>query len=508
MTVLPDSRDVDRFRTIVARRMGLQFEDGKLGFLAEVLRRRLQAIRQPCEAYLAGLETNSAREELGALAQELTVAETYFFRNIDQFRALSEVALPERMEARKNSRRLQIVSAGCASGEEAYSIAIAAREVILDPSWEISILGVDVNPAQLKKALRGTFSSWALRETPPDTRHRWFRPEGRDLVLDESIRASVTFQERNLADANADLWQPDTYDIVFCRNVIMYLTLPTAQALVKNIAGALAPGGYLFLGHAETLRGVSHDFHLCHTHDTFYYQRKQHAAQALQGVVSAERARSAPPAGDVEALVCGADSWVEAIRRAGERIQRLAELPPSDTTTSHTAAGAPGWDLGSAFQLLQQERFTDALHLVRALPSRSLHDPDVLLLHAVLLTHGGQLVAAEDMCRRLLGLDELNAGAHYVLALCREGAGDRHGAVAHDQVAAYLDPVFAMPRLHLGLLARRGGTQDVARRELSQALVLLEREDASRLLLFGGGFGRDALIALCRSELVACGGRT
>ena len=118
----------------------------------------------------------------------------------------------------------------------------------------------------------------------------------------------------------------------------------------------------------------------------------------------------------------------------------------------------------------------------------------------MLLTHGGQLAAAEEACQRLLAIDELNAGAHYVLALCREHAGERERAMEHDRVAAHLDPAFAMPRLHCGLLARHAGDRDGARRELAQALVLLKREDVSRLLLFGGGFTRDALIALCQSR--------
>jgi chemotaxis protein methyltransferase CheR len=130
-------------------------------------------------------------------------------------------------------------------------------------------------------------------------------------------------------------------------------------------------------------------------------------------------------------------------------------------------------------------------------------DPEALLLRAALLTHSGQLDVAERMCAELLELDELNAGAHYLLALCREGAGDRAAAIDHDQVAVYLDPAFAMPRLHMGLLARRAGQRAVARRELGLALPLLQREDAARLLLFGGGFNRDTLAALCRAELAA-----
>jgi chemotaxis protein methyltransferase CheR len=102
----------------------------------------------------------------------------------------------------------------------------------------------------------------------------------------------------------------------------------------------------------------------------------------------------------------------------------------------------------------------------------------------------------------------MNAGAHYLLALCHEGGGDLQAAGSHDQVAAYLDPGFAMPRLHLGLLARRAGDHEAARRELTEASDLLRREDSSRLLLFGGGFSRDALIAVCQAELAGCGMRS
>jgi chemotaxis protein methyltransferase CheR len=151
--------------------------------------------------------------------------------------------------------------------------------------------------------------------------------------------------------------------------------------------------------------------------------------------------------------------------------------------------------------LLREERFEEALDVLGTLPLDSADDPDVLLLRAVLLTHTGLLGTAEEVCGRLLKLDELSASAHYVLALCRESAGDLSGAVKHDRIAVYLDPSFAMPRLHLGLLARRSNDSVAMRRELSQAITLLEHEDASRLLLFGGGFGRDALIELCHAEM-------
>ena len=143
---------------------------------------------------------------------------------------------------------------------------------------------------------------------------------------------------------------------------------------------------------------------------------------------------------------------------------------------------------------------------MRGLPPGSANDPDAQLLLAVLHANSGEIVEAEKIARQVLAADELNTGAHYLIALCREYDGDRDGAVRHYQAATYLDLLFAMPHLHLGLIAKRSGDTDTAQRELGIALSLFDREDAARILLFGGGFTREALLAFCRAELRACGG--
>jgi chemotaxis protein methyltransferase CheR len=497
--------DVERFRHVVARRMGLSFEESKLPILGELLRNRLDATGSSCEAYLEALRADARHAEISLLAQTLTVNETYFFRNIEQFRVLSAVALPERLAARAGAKHLRFLSAGCASGEEPYSLAIAVRQAV-DPSWEISIRAVDINPEMIKKAAAGRYSKWVLRETPAEIQRRWFQADKNDVVLDEAIRTAVKFEVRNLAADDPDLWEPEAYDIVFCRNVIMYFTPESAAGLVQRLTRALAPGGYLFLGHAETLRGLSQDFHLCHSHGAFYYQRKDRLDPAAQRATGLSPQAIAAPA-PLRALPALSGDWVDAIGEATGRIARLAD---GTRQAAHEEGVRRGrdlrlCDLAAPIDLLRKERFADALHLVENLPPQSASDPDVLLLLAVLLVQSGQFGRAEHVCRGLLKADDLNAGAHYVLALCREGEGDRRGAAEHDQVAAYLDPAFAMPRLHLGRLLRREGDLKNARRELRLALTLLQREDASRLLLFGGGFSRNALITLCRGELVACG---
>lgn len=485
MTSTPQATDLDRFRSVVARWFGLHFDDNRLAVLAEVLERRVAASRETSDAYLARLERSGPpREEIRRLAQEITVGETYFFRNPEQFRAFAEITRP--------LSRLRVLSAGCASGEEAYSLAIIARSHG-QPGAEVSIVGVDVNGAALAKASRGIYSPWSLRETSPELQRRWFATAGNEHTVDPSLRTTVRFEERNLANDEPTLWRPESYDVVFCRNVLMYLTTESARAVVARIDRALVPGGHLFLGHAETLRGLSSGFHLCHTHGTFYYRRKD-AANAETGEPLAERG--------VEAA-----SWVETVQRSATRIEELSER--SDPVFERGAKVAPGpsrTDVGQAIELLRDERFAEALQALGEPPTGSSRDPDALLLRAVLLTLSGSLDEAEAVCNDLCRLDELSAGAHYLLALCREGAGDTGGAEEHDRTAAYLDPSFAMPRLHLGLLARRAGDFRRARHEIGQARDLLAREDPSRILLFGGGFTREALSHLCQSELQAIGG--
>ncbi len=502
-----DSR-VERFGALLTRKLGLRFEEGRTEALAELLRSRADA--RDLESYLTRLEGPEGEGELRRLAQELTVGETYFFRNADQFRAFEEAVLPACARARSSRGELRILSAGCASGEEAYSLAISVRNRSLDlGSWSVHLKGFDVNPAVIAKAIQARYSTWSLRETTPDLRERYFRPSGRDYQLDDTVRSMVSFEERNLVDDDPLFWKEDAFDVVFCRNVLMYFTPEAARAVVARISKALSPGGFLFLGYAETLRGLSQEFHLCHTHDTFYHQRRDDAEAigATHSNTSPRPQRMAQGVAGPPSLGAGDASWVEVIRRASERVAKLTGTPsPSSTAAQTTPVGSSDWDLRPAVDLLRRERFTDAMALLQALPDASRFDRDAQILRAVLLTNGGKLSEAEAVCTQILAADDLHAGARYLLALCREHAGDRSAALEHNRVASYLDAGFAMPHLHLGLLARRAGDLDRARLELERAAALLELEDASRILLFGGGFTREALIDLCQSELRACGG--
>ncbi|MFL5263108.1 MAG: CheR family methyltransferase [Anaeromyxobacteraceae bacterium] len=514
MKVPIDRADLERLRGAVAERIGLQFDDARLELVAAAVGERLAHLGLDVDAYLARVASTAGRPELGELARRLTVGETYFFRNGNDLRALVELVLPDRARARAGARRLRILSAACSSGEEPYTLAMLARDIPALAGWDVSIHAFDVNPAAIERAVAARYSTWSLRQTPPEVEARHFRRDGSEYRLEDAIREMVSFEERNLLEDDPRFWASGTFDVVFCRNVLMYFAPETTRRVVARIAGSLAPGGYLFLGHAETLRGVSTEFHLRYTHGTFYYQLRDPSAPGEDALVAAApplvRAPPAAPAPAV-ALVpfAGGDAaWADAIGRASARIARLSEPAAAPAPAAQVAAPAEDGPtrVARAVELLREERFGEALAALGGAPTASESDEDVLLLRAVLLTSAGEGAAAEATCARILELDDLNAEAHYVMALCREHAGDRAGAASHDGYALYLDPAFAMPRLHLGLMAKRAGDLERARRELARALVLLAGESGSRILLLGGGFTRDALIDLCRAELRAGGG--
>lgn len=494
MTALAASQ-TQRFRNWISLRLGLRFEDSQVDFLTGVMSQRASRRALSGVDYLDELERAAPDAELQTLIGELTVPETYFFRHVEQYRAYGEVALPAAQQARAFDQRLQVLSVGCASGEEPYSLVMWARD---HGGWQVEVTALDINPAVLAKAMRGLYTTWALRETPIDTQQRWFRETSAGFELDPAIRRAVTFQRMNLAQEHAEFWTPNRFDVIFCRNVLMYFQPEVAQAAIARMTQTLTPHGHLFLGHAETMRGLSNEYHLCHTHNTFYYQRKHPSVAPAVGVFQAPLAAFS--------MATPGPSWTEAIRHSADRIQALSESfePATEARASQPRLSAPVTaQLQVARDFLKRERFADALALLNGLPGDVAPHPEVMLLRAALLLHSGQLADAETVSNQLLERDELNAGAHYLLALCRESAADLQGAREHDEAAIYLDAEFAMPRLHLGLMARRGGDWAGARSALGDAMPLLKREDAARVLLFGGGFGRDGLIALCRAELQA-----
>lgn len=486
---------LERLRSAVSSRLGLALDDGRLGDLHAALGDRVDRSAASLMGYLDRLEGREGPHELRVIAERATINETYFFRNAVQLAAFTEEMLPARAPSAAARGELRLLSAGCASGEEAYTLAMIAQERLpaLAPGCRLSVIGIDVSGPSLERGRRARYTDWSLRQVAPHVRAGYFRQVGREHEVVPAVRAAVELEERNLVDDDASFWRAERFDVIFFRNVAMYLSPSAFREVVRRCARSLAPGGFLVLGDAETLRGVSSEFDLRHTHQAFYYQRRERAPRVVRAG-EADAPVVVPPAVEV--------SWVDAIHEASGRLERLA----ARAEAIPAGGGRRSWDLVAVTDLLREERFVAAHEALDGLPPEAGADADVQLLRAVVLTNRGMVTDAEATCERLLAMDGLSAGAHYLKALCREHRGDRSAAAELDRTAAYLDPTFAMPHLHLGLLAKRRGSNDDALAAFGQALELLAREDAARLLLFGGGFSREALLALCRAELRRLGG--
>jgi chemotaxis protein methyltransferase CheR len=484
--------------------MGLAFDSSQASRLQQVLEQRLGTHGIATAHYVELLSSGHGYDtEIAALARSLTVAETYFFRDRRQMEAFSEVILSRRATAQAP---LRVLSAGCASGEEAYSLAMLAQARGFSEQ-SLVIDAVDINPDALARAARAVYSAWSLRETPEEHRTRWFQVTGDGYALDERIRRQVHFRACNLVEASSQAFPHGPYDAIFCRNVLMYFSHAKARDLVAGLWRQLAPLGHLFLGHAETLRGLSDAFDSCNSHEAFYYRRRSQGA-TLSGGAEVVTTRS----DDVGGLAGAPGSsvpWFDVIARASARVTELTGTAVRSAAEGRQATateqGRPrSADFERSLSLLGEERFAEALVALQQSAERRTRDPDTLMLEAALLAQAGRLGEAEGACRWMLARDDLNAGAHFLLALCNEGTGDLEEAIRQAQRASHLDTTFAMPRLHLGMLYRRKAEFGPAREALTAAETLLCHEDARRLLLFGGGFSRDALLAVCRAELQIC----
>ena len=265
-------------RDLVADRLGLNYADELAYLLERRLAPRVEALGLHCfldyHDYLindAIPESERARE-LAEIFELLSTRETYFFRESYQLDALRKELLPRLLQSRRHSKRLRFLSAGCASGEEAYSIAISiCQSGLLDPSWEVTIVGCDLSQRALEAARRGTYGRSSFRHVSDALMQEYFQAQsdGTHAVC-EAVRrmCRMRFVRANLSAAANDWTQSQAdqselagpFDAIFCRNLLIYFSRARRSQLLSGLATRLAPDGYLFLGHSESLHDLKTPF--------------------------------------------------------------------------------------------------------------------------------------------------------------------------------------------------------------------------------------------------------
>lgn len=252
--------DIEAFRRLVLERSGLSLGADK----DYLLQSRLTPLMR--EEGLATLEALFARLRLdprGRLAQRaidaMATHESYFFRDATPFDQLRDTLLPALVARRTGARRLRIWSAACSSGQEPYSLAmLLLEERRLMPDWTVEILATDMSQPILDRARRGVYSDFeASRGLSEARRSRWLRREGGDWSIAPEVRALVEFRPHNLMDGTAGMGR---FDLIFCRNVLIYFEQLQKRWALARLSEALEPDGALVLGSAETVVGLDSAF--------------------------------------------------------------------------------------------------------------------------------------------------------------------------------------------------------------------------------------------------------
>jgi len=278
-----EMEDFRLLRDFIYQYCGLFFAEESKYLLEKRLNKRLTELRLNCfrDYYYQLCYGQNRDQELAAAIDLLTTNETYFFREDFQLRAFTQDVIPELVEAKKKTgdNSLRIWSAGCSSGEEPYTLAMLLLENPLLAGWSIEIIGTDISQRVLKIARDGLYGQNSFRATDDKYLYRYFTPLDHKWQISTQVKNLVSISHLNFFDTNrvALLGQMDA---IFCRNVIIYFDLDAKKRVIRTLHDRLSPGGYLLLGHSESLMNISSDFKLRHFTDDMLYQKPDSACSA------------------------------------------------------------------------------------------------------------------------------------------------------------------------------------------------------------------------------------
>jgi chemotaxis protein methyltransferase CheR len=262
--ILSDS-EFKEFRDLIYEECGVNISVEKKFFLESRLKKRMEELGVKSGKEYFALLTNirSRFQELPTLLDALMICETSFFRNQPQFDLFKYVILPEVVakKEQQGSRIMRVWSAGCSTGQEPYTAAITLLESLPDAeSWIIRVFASDLSFTALERAQSGLYRPDQMKGILPHQVHRYFEQESNGYRVKDSVKRRVMFDYHNLKNDNG----LRNLDVIFCRNVMIYFDREEQQRLVNRFANCLVPGGYLFIGHAESLQGLSDRFSMIH----------------------------------------------------------------------------------------------------------------------------------------------------------------------------------------------------------------------------------------------------
>lgn len=463
--------DLDRFAKLVQMRLGIREDAGNL---RRALEERMAATGAASSStYVERLGSHQAAKEWSALASRLAVGETYFFRNIEHWRAFVQYVIPE-IVGKQGTQfpSLRIWSAGCSTGEEPYTVAMVLAEMGLGKLVGAgSILATDLVEDSLATARKATYSANSFRGVAKERIERFLQRNGNGWTVKEELRKAVTFRRLNLADPTAVAAftaAQGPFHVIFCRNVLIYFHPAVCRHLLGQLADALACNGMLFLGHAEFPGLWSDALESVAVGNTFAWRKHPDAANdkglaVTDGLSAEDEPGGAKVADRLAAGGAEAPAGAQPRPRLGFQPEDAGHLSPGALPTAARTGAAVSLACNNASQ------------------TKAAGDVWPEIVEMIDYAKRGRSQEAVSAARRFASGNELLPEAHYALGVALETAEDSARAIDAYRKAAFLDSGFAHAHWRLALLWASLGRSDRAVSEARWAVRAIARETDARI---------------------------
>lgn len=262
-------------RDFIHEKSGIYFAENKMYLVKNRLIKRMNDLGiKSYRDYFYNVKYDTSLKEFNKLMNLITTNETSFYRNEPQLLSFSDELIPKLLDDKiklNKPKTIKIWSAGCSTGEEPYTLAVILLEKLKAyPDWKVEIIANDISEDVLLKARRGEYSGITLRNMKPDVLSRYFTKKDDIYTVKPEVKAIVNFSHLNLNDPRR-IKMSNNFDVIFCRNVMIYFSEEVKKHLVRSFFNAMIPGGYFYIGHSETLHGISKAFKLVYFKNALVY---------------------------------------------------------------------------------------------------------------------------------------------------------------------------------------------------------------------------------------------
>jgi len=492
----------------VGERLGLSFpkdrwqdlERGVLAASAEF------GFKDPSDCADRLLSSTLTPKQAEILAGSLTIGETYFFRDTKVFEALEKKILPELIRLRRDSGRkeLRIWSAGCATGEEPYSIAMLLYSILPDiEDWRLEIMATDVNAGFLTGAVKGTYSEWSFRGTPDAYRERYFRKTGaKQFAIASRIRKMVEFFYLNLAVDPFPSFMNKLHDmdIVLCRNVFIYFTDELRKKVASGFHRTLAEGGWLIVSPSETSVEVFKLYSTVNLPGAIFYGKGPLSDVTSDPSSGQYEAGNGPS--DGTALYPDAEE--SDIFAGYETAYAYTDGPVFETTASRVDAPPSPTKAATyeeALACFNDGRSAEAAVILGRRIREAPEDSEALMLLARIYANEGKLSEAGALSCRATAADKTNPSCHFLHATILQEQGRVEDAIGSLKKVIYLDRDFVLGHLALGNLLTACGRRGESSRCFRNAFALLKRHGREDEVPGSEGMKAGSLLDIVQAAL-------